>query len=125
MSNEWGITEPNEADGNKVEKLLDVDREVIKGTSFVITEQMIGDDDHTPTPATVQAAGIIKVTSNVSLTATRNFVMPMKMHRWVLLNNTTGGQSIVVKGSTGTGVTITNGSRKEVVFDGINFIDIS
>src|ERR1051326_931354 len=51
---------------------------------------------------------VVVVTSGVSLTATRNLVVPLTGF-WIVTNSTTGGQSIQVIGASGTGVTIANG----------------
>ena len=71
------------------------------------------------------SAYFIMVTSSVSLTATRNLVAPVMMgYSFVIENATTGGQSIQVIGSTGTGVTIPNGSVVQVANDGTNYVAV-
>ncbi len=121
-ANLWGTTQVNEADSNKTGKLNDADSAIIAGVSDVIPENFATDADHTPVPATVIAAMHINLTSSGALTATRNLILPKIRKRWVIKNGTTGGQTITVKGSTGTGVNVTNGSLGAVVFDGTNFI---
>jgi hypothetical protein len=66
----------------------------------------------------------LNVTSSVSggLTATRNLVVPTINKSYIVENNTTGGQSIVVKTSAGTGVTIPNGYKCAVYVDGTNVV---
>lgn len=64
----------------------------------------------------------LHVTSSVSLTATRNLVVPTINKPYLVLNATTGGQSIVVKTSAGTGVTIPNGKECLVYVDGTNVV---
>lgn len=66
----------------------------------------------------------LNVTSSVGggLTATRNLVVPTINKTYVIENNTTGGQSIVVKTAAGTGVTIPNGKRVPVYVDGTNVV---
>jgi hypothetical protein len=52
----------------------------------------------------------LEVTSSISLTATRNLVLPtVDDHDWYVLNSTTGGQSLVVKTSGGAGIRVPNG----------------
>lgn len=69
-------------------------------------------------------AAVIKVTSSVSLTATRNLVAPLALgFNFVIENATTGGQSIQIIGTTGTGVTIANGAAAHVVSDGTNYVN--
>jgi hypothetical protein len=62
------------------------------------------------------------VTSSVALTATRNVVMPAGYFIQNVCNYTTGGQSIQVIGTTGTGAVITNGTCAWVKFDGTNWV---
>jgi len=66
----------------------------------------------------------LNVTSTVGggLTATRNLVVPTINKTYVVENNTTGGQSIVVKTSAGTGVTVPNGKRVALYVDGTNVV---
>lgn len=69
------------------------------------------------------SASFIKVTSSVSLTATRNLVAPLMLgFQFVIQNATTGGQAIQVIGSSGTGVTIPNGATVGVACDGTNYV---
>jgi hypothetical protein len=56
-----------------------------------------------------------------TLTATRNLIAPLAEKTYVVQNNTTGGQSIQVIGSSGLGVTIPNGIAAYVYSDGTNF----
>jgi len=65
---------------------------------------------------------ILNVTSTGSLTATRNLIVPTIEKQYLIENNTTGGQSIVVKTSAGTGVTVPNGRKMHVYADGTNVV---
>lgn len=69
----------------------------------------------------------LNVTSSVGggLTATRNLVVPTINKTYVVQNNTTGGQSIVVKTSAGTGITVPNGKAIALYVDGTNVIQAS
>lgn len=60
--------------------------------------------------------------SGVSLTASRNLVVPTIFKNYVVKNDTTGSQNIVVKTSAGTGVTVPNGKTVAVYVDGTNVI---
>jgi len=67
----------------------------------------------------------LNVTSSVSLTTTRNLIVPTIQKTYLIYNNTTGtpsGQSIIVKTSAGTGVTVANGTRMLVYVDGTNVV---
>jgi len=65
---------------------------------------------------------ILNVTSAVSLSTTRNLIVPTIDKPYIVENNTTGAQSIVVKTSAGTGVTVPNGSRVMVYANGTNVV---
>lgn len=57
---------------------------------------------------------ILNVTSGVALTTTRNLIVPAINKPYIIENNTTGGQSIIVKTAAGTGVTVPNGKTVSV-----------
>jgi hypothetical protein len=65
---------------------------------------------------------VLNVTSSVSLTTTHNLVVPTIEKPYVVQNNTTGGQSIIVKTSGGSGVTIPNGKSAAVYADGTDVV---
>lgn len=65
---------------------------------------------------------ILNVTSTGSLTVTRNLIVPTIEKQYLIENNTSGGQSIVVKTSAGTGVTVPNGRKMHVYADGTNVV---
>lgn len=67
----------------------------------------------------------LKVTSGVTLTATRNLVAPLvEGQNFQIQNNTTGGQAIQIIGTSGTGIAIANGATVSVVCDGTNYLAI-
>jgi hypothetical protein len=74
---------------------------------------------------------ILNVTSGVSLSTTRNLIVPTIDKPYIIENNTTGGQSIVVKTTAGTGVTVPNGKTMMVyanstdVVPAFNFVPVS
>tara|TARA_E500000318_G_scaffold98651_3_gene100118 strand:+ start:1328 stop:2515 length:1188 start_codon:yes stop_codon:yes gene_type:complete len=67
---------------------------------------------------------ILNVTSSVSLTTTRNLVVPTIDKLYIIENNTTGSQSIVVKTSAGTGITVPNGTTAVVYADSTNVVTL-
>lgn len=72
------------------------------------------------------AVHFLKVTSSVSLTATRNLIAPLNVGQdFSVQNLTTGGQSICVGGSTGTCATVPNGATLIVNGDGVNYFSPS
>ena len=77
--------------------------------------------------STAQAARalVLNVTSVFgSLTATRELVVPTIQKQYIVQNNTTGGQSITVKTSAGTGITVPNGRKAHLYVDGTNVIQM-
>jgi hypothetical protein len=63
-----------------------------------------------------------RVVSGVPLTMTHNYVLPLTIKRaWFIHNATSGGQSIQVIGTSGTGVTIAADTKAWVYTDGTNF----
>lgn len=58
--------------------------------------------------------------SGGSLTATRDVICPSVSKLYVVLNDTTGGQSIRFKTAAGTGITLANGQRALLYCDGTN-----
>lgn len=64
----------------------------------------------------------LNVTSGVSLTTTRNLIVPTIQKPYLIYNATTGSQSIIVKTSAGTGITVPNGVRTLVYVDGTNVV---
>lgn len=84
---------------------------------------MASDADKTLS-ATELSYPILNVTSSVSLAATRNVVLPniVAGAMYLVINATTGGQSLLFKGSSGTGVTVLNGERKFIYNDGTSYV---
>ena len=67
-------------------------------------------------------SAVLVITSSGSLTATRNVIAPASASKvYIIKNSTTGGQSIQIKYSAGTGVTIGNAQTMIVYGDGTNF----
>jgi hypothetical protein len=67
----------------------------------------------------------LDVTSSVSLSATRSLVVPTINKTYVVENNTTGGQSILVRTSAGTGITVPNGYKAALYVDTVNVVPAS
>jgi hypothetical protein len=83
-----------------------------------IVRQLTADANYTAVQQDYQAS-IMEFTSSLSLTGTRNIVVPINnaVYRWIVFNNTTGGQSLQFIGLTGTGVTVANGKRAIIYTD--------
>ena len=85
---------------------------------------MTADANKTPTAAEA-ASRVLSVTSTVSLTATRNVVLPLTPRQWTVFNGTTGGQSLQFIGASGTGITVANGKRAVLYSDGTNVVRVT
>lgn len=68
---------------------------------------------------------ILQFTSSVSLTATRNIVVPLAAQQWTVYNGTTGAQALQFIGQSGTGVTVANGKRAILYADGTNVVRVT
>jgi hypothetical protein len=66
---------------------------------------------------------VLNLTSTGALTATRNLIVPTIEKPYYIFNNTSGSQSIVVKTSAGTGVTVPTGKKMFVYVDGTNVVE--
>lgn len=58
-----------------------------------------------------------------ALTAQRDVTCPTKDKLYLVYNNTTGGQSVVIKTAAGSGITVPNGKKRFVYCDGTNVVD--
>lgn len=58
-----------------------------------------------------------------ALTATRTLTVPTVDKNYVIYNNTTGGQTITVKTSAGTGVNVGPGLKRFLIVDGTNVVE--
>lgn len=110
--------------GDKTNNNLDTVLEAaIAGMATVV----MGNSDYTVTTANASddeaRKAILKITSSVSLTTTRNVIVPTSSKIYIVSNATTGGQSIIVKTASGTGITITNNSTKLLYCDGTNIVE--
>ena len=117
QTNTWGIT-TNTNLGTAIE-------EAIVGYA---TANFLIDSDLTLNLTNTNASQIarnlvLNVTSSVSLCATRNLIVPSIQKPYYIFNNTSGGQSIVVKTLAGTGITVPNGSKMFVYVDETNVVE--
>lgn len=68
---------------------------------------------------------ILEFTSGVSLTATRDVVLPLAVKQYTVFNNTAGGQSLQFIGASGTGITVASGKRAIIYADGTNIVRVT
>lgn len=99
----------------------------VPGSASVLGYQSIAMTDANRTlTSTEWAHQFLNVTSSVSLTATRSIILPLNQgQQYTIENATTGGQSILAIGASGSGVTIANGSTVVVASDGTNYLQTS
>lgn len=83
------------------------------------------DDSNYTLTATEARCDIIEVTSSVSLTATRDVIVPLAPQQWTVANLTDGSQSIRIIGASGTGVTIGTGKIAIVYSDGSDVVRVT
>lgn len=85
-----------------------------------IVRQLTADANYTAIQLDYQGT-IMEFTSSVSLTGTRNIVVPITSgYKWTVFNGTTGAQALQFIGATGTGITVANGKRAIIYADGTN-----
>jgi len=65
---------------------------------------------------------VLRFTSTVSLTTTRDVIVPLAPQIWTVSNETTGAQSLRFIGATGTGITVANARRAIIFSDGTNIV---
>lgn len=110
--------------GQLLNTVLEMIEDAIAGRGVV---DFATDANHTLTvnnSATDEARmAILHLTSTGSLSATRDLIVPTSSKKYIVKNATTGGQSIQVKTSAGTGITIANGETRIVYCDGTNVAD--
>jgi len=91
--------------------------------SYGIANIVMPSDANLTLPAAQFAQPILRITSTPTLTATRSIILPITNGaKYDVFNNTTGTQSLLFIGSSGTGVTIPNGIKANIYFDGTNYV---
>ena len=114
------------ADGTTVTSYIDYRALPVSGNYVAgkLAKSMASDANVTLTAAEARN-NILVMTSGVSLTATRNVVLPLSAQQWTVFNNTTGGQSLQFIGATGTGITVANAKRAIIYADGTNIVRVT
>jgi len=112
---------------NSVTSYLDI--AIAGGLAVTITTT---DVTLTLTQGTSSATNIGSTTAqyailNVSgaMTAARNLILPSSSRQYVINNNTTGGYALTVKGSATSGVTMVNGEKAHVFWNGSDYAKLS
>ena len=117
-SNTWGVV-TNTNLGTALEQAI-----VGKGNPNFASDATLTISLTDSNAAQAARALVLDVTSGVSLSTTRELVVPTIEKQYIVQNNTTGGQSITVKTSAGTGVTVPNGKKAHLYVDGTNVVQM-
>jgi hypothetical protein len=120
LSGTWGDTV-----NNAISQIVDV---AVAGTQTISTD---ADITLTVTTGTAASTGLTGNSSQYAVilwtaggTATRTITVPAQSKTYVVINKTSSTQSITIKGTTGTGVTVAAGTRAIVAWDGVNFVNV-
>ena len=120
LSGQWGDTV-----NNAISQIIDV---AVAGTQTISTD---ADITLTLTTGTYASTGLTGNSSQYAVilwtaggTATRTITVPAQSKTYVVINKTSSTQSIIVQGTTGTGVTVAAGDKALVAWDGVNFVRV-
>ena len=120
LSGTWGDTV-----NNAISQIVDV---AVAGTQTISADS---DITLTLTTGTAGSTGLTANSSQYAIllwtaggTATRTITVPSTSKTYVVINNTTSTQSIIVKAATGSGVTVPAGTRAIVAWDGTNYVNV-
>ena len=110
--------------GNTTNTQYDLFESTISGTATVAFASD-GDDTLTTANGADDEARhmFINLTGGTSLSTTRNLVVPTKSKLYFVRNNTNGSQSVIVKTSGGSGITVPHGKYMCLYCDGTNVVD--
>jgi len=119
LSGTWGDTV-----NNAISEIVDA---AVAGTQVISTDADItlalttGSSSSTGLTGNSSQYAIIRWTA--AGTVTRTITVPALSKTYVVINNSST-QSILVKAATGTGVTVTAGTRAIIAWDGTNFVSV-
>ena len=123
LSGQWGDTV-----NNAISQIIDV---AVAGTQTVTTD---ADIDLTVTTGTYASTGLTSTSSQYAVllctgarTAARNINTPKQSKTYVVINDTTGGYAITVRGgptSPTTGVSVAAGTRAIIAWNGSDFVNV-
>jgi hypothetical protein len=123
LSGQWGDTI-----NNAISQIVDV---AVAGTQTITTD---ADVDLSVTVGTYASTGLTSTSSQYAVllctgarTAARNINTPKQSKTYVVINDTTGGYAITVRGgptSPTTGVTVAAGTRAIIAWNGSDFVNV-
>lgn len=120
LSGTWGDTV-----NNAISEIVDA---AVAGTQVISTDADItlslttGSSSSTGLTGNSSQYAVIRWTAGG--TVTRTITVPAQSKTYVVINNTSSSQSILVKAATGSGVTVTAGTRAIIAWDGTNFVSV-
>lgn len=112
QSGTWGVTTNTNLGTLLEEAIAGVAAVTMTDANYTLTEANGAQDESRQ--MVLQLSG--------ALTATRNVICPAVQKVYIVKNLTSGGQSIVLKTSGGTGITVPNGKTTLVYCDGTNVV---
>lgn len=119
LSGTWGDTV-----NNAISQIVDV---AVAGTQTISTD---ADITLSVTTGSASSTGLTGNSSQYAVilwtaagTVTRTITVPAQSKTYVVINKSST-QSITVQGVTGTGVTVTAGTRAIIAWDGTNFVNV-
>ena len=93
------------------------------GTAFAFSSATVAVTDGADTTLSSTQYNCHDLNCTGALTANRNVIVPLTAGgTWRIINATTGGFAVVVKGATGTGVTVATGTTAIVRSNGTNVV---
>jgi hypothetical protein len=123
LSGQWGDTV-----NNAISQIIDV---AVAGTQTITTD---ADIDLAVTTGTYASTGLTGNSSQYAVllctgarTAARNINTPKQSKTYVVINDTTGGYAVTVRGgptSPTTGVTVAAGTRAIIAWNGSDFVNV-
>lgn len=119
LSGTWGDTV-----NNAISEIVDA---AVAGTQVISTDADItlalttGSSSSTGLTGNSSQYAVIRWTA--AGTVTRTITVPAQSKTYVVINNSST-QSILVKAATGSGVTVTAGTRAIIAWDGTNFVSV-
>jgi len=120
LSGQWGDTV-----NNAISQIVDV---AVAGTQTISTDAditlTVTEGSYLSTGLTANSSQYAVILWTAGGTATRTITVPAQSKTYVVINKTSSTQSIIVQGVTGTGVTVTAGTRAMVAWDGVNFVRV-
>lgn len=92
-------------------------------TTDVTLANTAGTSSATAIGSTTAQYAILNISG--AMTAARNLILPSSSRQYVINNSCTGGFLLTVKGAATTGVTLQNGERCTVAWDGSDYVKVS